>query len=73
MTATREELFWGLVAFALSALAIPWFLWGSDAVLAGLPVWLWWHIGWMGLSATVFYVFTRTAWGLGIEGGVRDG
>ncbi|WP_136689021.1 DUF3311 domain-containing protein [Halorhabdus amylolytica] len=73
MAPTREELFWISVGFVLSALAIPWFLWSSDAVVAGLPLWLWWHVGWMGLTAIVFYTFTRTAWGIGVEGGVGDG
>jgi hypothetical protein len=34
----------------LVALAVPWFLWGSGRVVAGLPVWVWWHIGLMGLA-----------------------
>ena len=63
-------LLWSLVALALSALAIPWFLWGTDTVIAGLPVWLWWHVGWMVLTSLVFYVFTRDAWGIGVEGGI---
>jgi len=62
------------VALVLVALAVPWFLWGSSQVVAGLPVWVWWHIGWMVLTAGVFYVFTRTAWGLGVESrGGADG
>ncbi|WP_181686039.1 DUF3311 domain-containing protein [Halorhabdus salina] len=69
----RATWFWGAVALLLSSLAIPWFLWGSDAVVAGLPLWLWWHVGWMCLTAIVFYAFTRRAWGVGIEGGVSDG
>lgn len=65
---------WSVVALVLVALAVPWFLWGSSRVVAGLPVWVWWHIGWMVLTAGVFYVFTRTAWGLGVEsGGEVDG
>ena len=73
MGATREKLFWGVLAFVLSALAVPWFLWGNDTVVAGLPLWLWWHVAWMALTAVVFYVFTRRAWGVGITGGVTDG
>jgi len=73
MTATREELFWGFIAFGVSALAIPWFLWGNDAVIAGLPVWIWWHVGWLALTTVVFFAFTRYAWGIGVEGGARDG
>ncbi|MFC7076417.1 DUF3311 domain-containing protein [Haloarcula halophila] len=64
---------WAVVAFALMALAVPWFLWDSSLVAAGLPVWLWWHIGWMGLASVVFAVFARTAWGLGIEEVPADG
>jgi hypothetical protein len=52
-------------AFAvLLALAIPWFLWGSERLVAGLPIWLWWHVGWLGLAAIVFRVFVRRGWGL---------
>jgi len=57
---------WGVGAILLAALAVPWFLWRSDAVVAALPVWIWWHVAWMGLTAVVFWAFTRRAWGLGI-------
>ncbi|WP_226004193.1 DUF3311 domain-containing protein [Natrinema salinisoli] len=67
----RNELgLWAAVGVVLAGLAIPWFLWGSATVVAGLPVWLWWHIGWMGIVSVVFWVFTQRAWGIGIE---RDG
>ena len=58
---------WAVVALVLMALAVPWFLWGDAGTAAGLPLWLWWHIGWMGLSSVVFAVFARTDWGLGAE------
>jgi hypothetical protein len=58
---------WAAVALGLMALAVPWFLWNSAAVAAGLPVWLWWHVGWMVLASVVFAVFVRTDWGLGVE------
>ena len=52
-------------AFAvLLALAIPWFLWGSEQLVAGLPIWLWWHIAWLGLAAIVFRIFASRGWGL---------
>ncbi|ACV10388.1 conserved hypothetical protein [Halorhabdus utahensis DSM 12940] len=70
MAERNGTLFWVVVGLVLSGLAIPWFLWGDDTVLAGLPVWLWWHIGWMMLASVVFYVFTRRAWGVGVERGV---
>ncbi|MFB1063786.1 DUF3311 domain-containing protein [Natrinema sp. H-ect4] len=64
----RTELgSWIAVAVVLAGLAVPWFLWGSATVVAGLPVWLWWHVGWMGLTSVVFWVFTQRAWGIGIE------
>ena len=58
---------WTVVALVLMALAVPWFLWDTSRVAAGLPVWLWWHIGWMVLASVVFAVFARTDWGLGVE------
>ncbi|WP_255168667.1 DUF3311 domain-containing protein [Natrononativus amylolyticus] len=64
----RVELVgWIGVAIALVALTIPWFLWGNDTVVAGLPLWLWWHVGWMCLASIVFWLFADRAWGLGIE------
>lgn len=63
----RETYGWVVVAAVLVALAVPWFLWRSNVVLAGLPVWLWWHVGWMVLAAFAFRTFARRAWGLGIE------
>jgi len=70
MAERNGALVWIVVGLVLSGLAIPWFLWGDDTVLAGLPVWLWWHIGWMMLASVVFYVFTQRAWGVGVERGV---
>ena len=58
---------WTVVALVLIALAVPWFLWDTSAIAAGLPVWLWWHIGWMALASVVFAAFARTDWGLGVE------
>jgi|GEM_PF-540489 len=57
---------WAAVAFVLVALAVPWFLWRDATVVAGLPLWVWWHVGWMALASVVFYVFTKRAWGIGI-------
>lgn len=67
MARSTEKYLWLAVAGILIALAIPWFLWGNDLVVLGLPIWVWWHIGWMGLTAFVFWVFTTRAWGIGIE------
>ncbi|WP_415381511.1 DUF3311 domain-containing protein [Halosimplex sp. TS25] len=64
---------WSAVGVLLAALAVPWFMWGSDGVAAGLPVWVWWHVGWLCLTAVVFWAFTRRAWGLGVEEVSRDG
>ncbi len=71
MTRLRTDYLWIPVFAVLVALAIPWFLWGSSSTLVGLPVWLWWHIGWMVLASVLFYGFTRGAWdrGMGVGGG----
>ncbi|PYZ03246.1 hypothetical protein C8039_09225 [Halogeometricum sp. wsp3] len=47
------------------ALAMPWFLWESGT-WAGLPVWLWWHVGWMVLAGVVLLFYAHD-WGLGVE------
>jgi hypothetical protein len=69
MARSSEAVLWGIVTVVLVVFAVPWFLWGNDAVLAGLPVWLWWHIGWMALASVVFAVFTQRGWGLGVTRG----
>ncbi|WP_306053065.1 DUF3311 domain-containing protein [Natronococcus wangiae] len=64
----RLELWgWLAVAVGLCALAIPWFLWNDATLVAGIPLWLWWHVGWMVLASVVFWLFARRAWGVGIE------
>ena len=68
MRRSREGLAWALVGVVLVVLAIPWFMWGTDTVVAGLPIWLWWHVGWLVLTALVFAVFTRRGWGVGVTG-----
>lgn len=74
MAVSKATLGWSAVALVLMTLAVPWFLWGSSTVVAGLPVWVWWHVGWLALTAVAFAVFVRRAWGLGIEpGGGVDG
>ncbi|APW97734.1 hypothetical protein CHINAEXTREME_08070 [Halobiforma lacisalsi AJ5] len=62
-----ELVGWTAVAIVLSGLAIPWFLWGTATTVVGVPLWLWWHVGWMLLAAVVFHYFARRAWGIGIE------
>ena len=65
---SRLELWgWLAVAIGLSALAIPWFLWNDATLVAGIPLWLWWHVGWMVLASIVFWLFAQRAWGIGIE------
>lgn len=66
MVSARERVGWALVFGTILAFTVPWFLWGNRQVIAGLPVWLWWHIGWMILAAVVFRLFAQRAWGLGI-------
>jgi len=66
---TFESYGWAIAFVVLAALSIPWFLWGSSTVAFGLPVWLWWHVGWMAVVALAFRTFARRAWGVGVEGG----
>ena len=51
----------------LVAFAVPWPLWGVDRVVAGLPVWIWWHVAWLGLCTVLFSLFARSgAWERGM-------
>jgi hypothetical protein len=61
-----ERVGWVVTMGLLLVFAIPWFLWGADRLLFGLPVWLWWHIGWLVVTSAVFWLFTTRAWGIGI-------
>jgi hypothetical protein len=69
MSTAIASVFWAGTFLVLSALAVPWFLWGVAVTWFGLPVWLWWHVGWLVLTTAVFFVFTRTGWGIwsGVE------
>ena len=79
MARTTRDYLWIAALATVVALSVPWFLWRSATVVAGLPVWLWWHVGWMLVASATFYLFTRNAWDRGVtgpvveEGGVRDG
>ncbi len=66
---STESILWAAAFAILLAFAIPWFLWGDGTVVAGLPVWLWWHVGWMVLASGAFYLFARRAWGVGVTTG----
>jgi hypothetical protein len=70
MASTVKRYGWAAVMSILVGLAVPWFLWGDSRSAFGLPLWLWWHVGWMLLASLVFWLFSRHAWGLWIvEGG----
>ena len=63
-----EDVVWALAFAVVVALAVPWFLWRDATVVAGLPLWLWWHIGWLLLTSTVFYAFSQRSWGRWVGG-----
>jgi hypothetical protein len=65
-----SDLVWIPTFALLVAFAVPWPLWGVDRVVAGLPVWIWWHVAWLGLCAVLFSRFARSgAWerGMGLR------
>ena len=66
MVSNVERYGWAVAMAVLVTLAIPWFLWGDARTALGLPLWLWWHIGWMVLASVTFWVFSRRAWGVWI-------
>ena len=66
MVSTVERYGWAVLMTVLMAFAIPWFLWGEGQIALGLPIWLWWHVGWMIAASAVFWLFTKRAWGIGI-------
>ncbi|WP_434521389.1 DUF3311 domain-containing protein [Halorubrum sp. AS12] len=76
MTRLRSDLVWIPTFAILVAFAVPWPLWGVDRVVAGLPVWIWWHVAWLGLCAVLFALFVRSgAWerGMGQRSESSDG
>jgi len=67
MTRLRSDFVWIPTFAILVAFAVPWPLWGVDRVVAGLPVWIWWHVAWLGLCAGLFALFVRSgAWERGM-------
>ncbi|MFP9192598.1 DUF3311 domain-containing protein [Natronosalvus vescus] len=62
-----ERAGWGIIATIICLLGIPWFLWGDSTIVLGLPLWLWWHVGWLLLASALFWVFAQRYWGVGIE------
>jgi hypothetical protein len=60
---SRSALVWGTVFAVLVTFAIPWFMWRDATTVAGLPAWIWWHVGWLCLTAGAFAVFARRGWG----------
>jgi len=68
MLRRTSSLSWAAVFAVVVAFAVPWFMWRDSTVVAGLPLWLWWHIGWLGLTSVVFYVFAQRGWGLWVGG-----
>ena len=66
MASTTERVGWVFVFFVLVALSIPWFLWGDARLYLGVPAWIWWHVGWMVVTAGAFWIFVRRSWGLWI-------
>lgn len=69
MTSTASRWFWIIGICVILLLGIPWFLWGVDHIVVGLPLWLWWHIIWLAVAAIFFWQFAKRAWGLGITDG----
>ena len=67
MATLKERYLWAVVFAVLVVFSVPWFLWQHDLVIAGLPIWIWWHVGWMVVTALVFVLFTRHGWGVWIE------
>ncbi|GAB3413494.1 hypothetical protein GCM10027435_07480 [Haloparvum alkalitolerans] len=66
MADLNRDLVWIPTFAVLIVFAVPWFLWGVDRVVAGLPVWVWWHVGWMCLCAVLFARFAGGAWDRGM-------
>ncbi|WP_144921684.1 DUF3311 domain-containing protein [Halorubrum salsamenti] len=67
MSRSRRDLVWIPTFAVLVAFAVPWPLWGVDRVVAGLPVWIWWHVAWLGLCTVLFSRFVESgAWERGM-------
>ena len=53
---------WLLIGAVLAVAAVPWWLWQTPLRWGPLPVYVWYHIGWMGLVTLVFIRFARRWW-----------
>jgi Protein of unknown function (DUF3311). len=57
-----RRVLWLLIGGVLIAAAVPWWLWGAPLRWGPLPVYVWYHIGWMGIVTLVFAHFARRWW-----------
>ena len=64
-----ERWGWWIGAALLCLLGVPWFLWGDSTIVLGLPLWIWWHVGWLLFTSLLFWIFTQRYWGIGVEPG----
>lgn len=62
MTRTRAKVLWVAIFLVTMVMGVPWFLWRSSRLFMGIPVWVWYHIGWLLFLVFLFWLFVRTYW-----------
>ncbi|RLE14708.1 hypothetical protein DRJ04_01850 [Candidatus Aerophobetes bacterium] len=63
VTRIKIKILWIVVFFITMVMGIPWFFWGSSSCFIGIPVWVWYHIGWLLFLIFLFWLFVKTYWG----------
>jgi len=71
MTRLKKGIFWAIALFIIMVMGVPWFLWGSSFLFLGIPVWVWYHVGWLFLVTIIFWIFVRTFWARSKTGNKR--
>ena len=62
MTKLKKKVVWVVVFFITTVMGVPWFLWGSSLLFIGIPLWVWYHVGWLLFAVFLFWLFVKTYW-----------
>jgi len=57
-----QRVRWVVIGVILVGASIPWWLWQDPLRWGPLPVYVWYHIGWMVVVTVVFIHFARRWW-----------
>jgi hypothetical protein len=62
MIKSKIKMFWIVIFFITMVMGVPWFFWGSARLFMGIPLWVWYHTGWLLFLIFLFWLFVKTYW-----------